>query len=132
MAPDALRAEMDAGVFFWGWEEAGELIAVMGIEHKSGVTLIRHAYTRTEHQGRGIGAQLLEHLVSMTEGPLLVGTWAGATWAVAFYLRRGFRLLEPPAAAPLLDTYWRVPPRQKQPSVSVVLAYRDRPLPDGA
>jgi len=130
MTGAALRAELDAGVSFWGWENEGELVAVMGIERKRSVTLIRHAYTRTSWQGRGLGSQLLDLLIGQAQGPLLIGTWAGATWAIEFYQRRGFEMLPPATAAPLLDKYWRVPPRQKEPEVSVVLAHRERPLPE--
>jgi GNAT superfamily N-acetyltransferase len=127
MSQPALRAELAAGVEFSGWETDGELVAVMGIEHvRDGVTLIRHAYTRKQYQGRDIGAHLLEFLVTRTDGPLLVGTWAGATWAIRFYERLGSELASPSAACAMLDAYWRVPQRQKEPTVSVVLFHRTR------
>src|SRR5438445_791895 len=62
MTGSALKAEIDAGVEFWGWEEAGRLAGVMGIQPVREVTLIRHAYVQKAWQGRGIGAALLAFL----------------------------------------------------------------------
>jgi hypothetical protein len=60
-----------------------------------------------------------------TSRPLLVGTWAAATWAVSFYQRHGFTLTDPAQTKRLLREYWDVPPRQMD--VSVVLARREIP-----
>jgi len=51
---------------------------------------------------------------------MLVGTWAAAEWAVAFYQRHGFALTSPERKTALLKTYWTVPERQIE--TSVVLA----------
>jgi hypothetical protein len=64
----------------------------MGIQHVRDVTLIRHAYVLPVHQGRGIGGRCT-FLAEQTTGPLLVGTWAAADWAIRFYERHGFRLV---------------------------------------
>jgi N-acetylglutamate synthase-like GNAT family acetyltransferase len=120
MARTELESEIAAGVEFWGWEEGGELLGVMGIQGVRDVTLIRHAYVRTAHQGQGIGGRLLGFLGEGTRGPLLIGTWAAAEWAIRFYQRHGFRLLSPAEKDELLPKYWRIPERQKE--VSVVLA----------
>ncbi len=58
----------------------------------------------------------------MTEKPILIGTWADATWAVAFYQRNGYRLLAEMEKNRLLRRYWRIPERQVE--TSVVLADR--------
>lgn len=121
MTASALKAEIDAGVNFWGWEESGALAGVMGIQHVRDAALIRHAYVRTGHQGRGIGGALLTFFVNQATGPLLVGTWAAAEWAIRFYERHGFRLLSPAEKDRLLSTYWSIPSRQKE--TSVVLTY---------
>ena len=71
MSKDELRHEMDAGVVFWGHEEDGKLLGVMGIQHVQDVTLIRHAYVRTGQQNRGIGGQLL----SCLEAKQLARSW---------------------------------------------------------
>jgi GNAT superfamily N-acetyltransferase len=120
-----LRDEVTAGIEFFGWEERGEILGVMGLQHVRDVTLIRHAYTRPADQGRGIGSQLLAHLRERAPGRLLVGTWAAAGWAVRFYEQRGFTRVEPEETERLLTTYWTVPERQRQ--ASVVLAATGRP-----
>jgi N-acetylglutamate synthase-like GNAT family acetyltransferase len=120
MPLDELRQEIADGVEFWGCEENGELLGVMGIQDKGDVCLIRHAYVRRDRQNRGIGTQLLRHLEAATEKPILIGTWAAATWAVAFYQRSGYRLLPEDEKNRLLRTYWRIPERQVE--TSVVLA----------
>ena len=121
MTGSALKAEIEAGVNFWGWDESGTLIGIMGIQHLRDVTLIRHAYVRTAHQGRGIGGALLTFFAKQTADPLLVGTWAAAEWAIRFYERHGFRLVSPAEKDRLLSTYWSIPTRQKE--TSVVLTY---------
>jgi GNAT superfamily N-acetyltransferase len=116
-----LVAEIAAGVEFWGWDDAGALAGVMGLQTVRDATLIRHAYVRTSRQGHGIGGALLTALVARANGPLLVGTWAAAEWAIRFYQRHGFRLVTIDEKERLLQTYWTVPPRQR--AVSVVLTY---------
>ncbi len=120
MSRTHLLGEITAGVEFSGWQERGELIGVMGVQNVRDVTLIRHAYVRPSHQGRGIGAALLKTLGSQVEGPLLIGTWAAAAWAIRFYERHGFRLVANEERDRLLETYWKISPRQRE--TSVVLA----------
>jgi len=112
-----LEEEIGAGVVFWGWEERGTLVAVMGLQDIADVTLIRHAYTRTAHQGRGLGSALLKHLRAQTTRPILIGTWKAATWAIRFYQRHGFRLVDDAEKRVLLQRCWTVPERQIQESV---------------
>jgi GNAT superfamily N-acetyltransferase len=116
------RAELDAeiasGVEFWGYEDGGELIGVMGIQPVKDVTLIRHAYVSPAAQGRGIGGALLAALDARGTGQMLVGTWATASWAIRFYERHGFVAVDDPAT--LLRRYWSIPERQIE--TSVVLA----------
>jgi GNAT superfamily N-acetyltransferase len=115
MPRDELQAEMERMAFF-GWEEDGELVGVMGFQPLKDVTLIRHAYVLPKHQRRGIGSQLLAYLKGLTTTPrLLVGTWADATWAIRFYEKHGFRL--EPHKDELLQTYWDIPERQIETSV---------------
>jgi GNAT superfamily N-acetyltransferase len=117
-----LEREISDGVVFWGVDEQGRLAGVMGIQAVRDVDLIRHAYVRPEHQGRGIGRILLEHLVARAERPLLVGTWAAAQWAIRFYERNGFQTVGEQEKNQLLRTYWSIPERQVE--TSVVLAHR--------
>ncbi len=120
MPAEELRGEIDAGVEFWAWEEAGAVLGVMGIQDVKDVTLIRHAYVRSADQGRGIGACLLAHPRQRTARPLLIGTWADAAWAIRFYEKHGFELTSAEQKAVLLRRYWSVPKRQIE--TSVVLA----------
>jgi GNAT superfamily N-acetyltransferase len=115
-----LGAEIADGVVFWGAEQDGELVGVMGIQEVEDVTLIRHAYVLPARQRHGIGGALLRHLRSGTAGPLLVGTWAAAAWAIDFYRRNGFQLVSPDDTPALLRRYWSIPERQIE--TSVVLA----------
>src|ERR1051326_3815590 len=80
-----LQHDIDGGVVFWGYEDAGELLGVMGIQEVKDVTLIRHACVRTSAQGHGIGGQLLTELRKVARKPLLIGTRADARWAIHFY-----------------------------------------------
>jgi GNAT superfamily N-acetyltransferase len=120
MPRDELRHEMHEGVVFWGYEEGGELLGVMGIQHVEDVTLIRHAYVRTARQNQGIGGKLLSHLRRQTARPILIGTWQDAGWAIRFYERHGFRTVSPEEKVRLLKRYWSIPERQVE--TSVVLA----------
>lgn len=120
MSSEKLQDEIDEGVVFWGYEEAGALVGVMGIQEVQDVTLVRHAYVRTSNQKRGIGGHLLSHLLELASGPTLIGTWAAAVWAIQFYERHGFQMVSPPEKDRLLKRYWTIPERQIE--TSVVLA----------
>jgi GNAT superfamily N-acetyltransferase len=117
---EELAQALAAGVVFWGYEENGELLGVMGIQPVQDVTLIRHAYVRTTRRGGGIGGRLLEFLRTQTERPILIGTWAAAEWAIRFYEKYGFRRVTPEEKDRLLTRYWTIPARQVE--TSVVLA----------
>src|SRR5688500_424794 len=117
MPEGELRAEMAAGVAFWGFTKDGQLAGVMGLQYVQDVALIRHAYTRTATRGQGVGGALLEHLKKAARAPLLVGTWKAATWAVRFYEKRGFTLTADAEKARLLKRYWSIPERQIEESV---------------
>jgi GNAT superfamily N-acetyltransferase len=117
MSVAELEEEVAAGVVFWAYIRDQEIVAVMGLQDVQDVTLIRHAYTRTAHQGRGLGSALLDHLRGQTKRPILIGTWKAATWAVRFYQRHGFHLVTEEEKRMLLQRYWTVPERQIQESV---------------
>jgi len=117
MSSAELRRELSDGVEFWGYEEDGEVMGVMGMQDVRDVTLIRHAYVRTAKRNQGIGSRLLSYLREKTSRPVLVGTWADASWAIHFYEDHGFRLVSPEEKDELLRAYWSVPTRQIQESV---------------
>ncbi len=120
MSREKLQQELDEGVVFWGYEDAGNLLGVMGLQPVRDVTLIRHAYVRTSSQKRGVGAHLLSYLRLLTERPVLIGTWADAVWAIRFYEKHGFQMVSTTDKDRLLNQYWKIPERQIE--TSVVLA----------
>jgi GNAT superfamily N-acetyltransferase len=120
MPTSELRHEIDDGVVFWGYEESGKLVGVMGVQTVQDVTLIRHAYVASTIQKRGIGSHLLSHLRKLTPGPVLIGTWSDAVWAIRFYETHGFRIVPPHEKDRLLRRYWKVPERQIETSVVLV------------
>jgi len=123
MPEKELEGQISQGVEFWKYIEGNDILGVMGIQYKGEVTLIRHAYVRTSQRSKGIGGKLLEHLRSMTTTPILIGTWADAGWAIGFYQKHGFRVLEKEEKNALLRKYWTIPERQVE--TSVVLASRN-------
>jgi GNAT superfamily N-acetyltransferase len=120
MPEEELRAEIEAGVDFSGYEGGEGLLGVMGRQDKGEVTLIRHAYVYPGAQRQGLGAHLLTQLLDTITGPVLVGTWAAAWWAVRFYEKHGFKLVTPAEKDRLLRRYWTISDRQVE--TSVVLA----------
>ena len=117
MPGDEFDRERAAGVVFWGYEDRDRLRGVMGLQDVRDVTLIRHAYVAPAKQRGGVGGTLLAHLQRTSTKPMLVGTWAAATWAIRFYERHGFCLAANDEKAPLLRKYWSVPERQIEASV---------------
>lgn len=121
MSAAQLQSETAAGVDFIVIDHAdGGIAAVMGLQGRGAVALIRHAAVLPAQQGGGLGTALLTHLQQATSQPMLVGTWADAAPAIAFYRRHGFHCLEAEAAQRELARWWRIPPRQA--ACSVVLA----------
>lgn len=118
MPGEELRAEIEDGVEFSGLYEDGRLMGVMGIQDKGEVELIRHAYVRTLRRNGGIGGKLLERLRAECKKPLLIGTWADATWAIRFYEKHGFRRVhDTERKNRLLRRFWDIPERQVETSV---------------
>lgn len=119
--PDTeMEEEIADGVVFWLAEEAGRILGVMGLQDKGEVALIRHAYVSSDSQNKGVGTNLLQHVQGLTDKPLLIGTWADASWAIGFYRRNGFTVLPSEVGDSLLKRYWSIPARQRE--TSVVLA----------
>jgi len=122
MPADELAREIGAGVVFWVAEEEGRVLGVMGMQDKGDVALVRHAYTTPTVQRKGVGTRLLRHVEGLADKPILIGTWAAASWAIDFYQRNGFAVVSETDKDHLLRTYWSIPPRQIE--TSVVLADR--------
>ncbi len=123
MPAEELKEEIESGVQFYGYTENGVVVAVMGIQPVKDVTLIRHAYTLTTYQRRGIGKKLITYLLTLAQTRcILVGTWEAADWAVRFYQKNGFQLLTREETNKLLHKYWNISERQVE--TSVVLDYK--------
>ncbi|MBP1734958.1 MAG: GCN5-related N-acetyltransferase [Deltaproteobacteria bacterium] len=114
MPVDELLGEMKR-MRFYGYRKDLKLIGVMAKEPIKDVTLMRHAYVLTEHQGKGIGSKLLAFIEKQvgTEW-LLIGTWKAATWAIDFYKKHGYELMN--NKDDLLRKYWDIPERQIETS----------------
>ena len=122
MPRDEMLKEIAAGVVFWVAEEEGRLLGVMAIQDKGDVALVRHAYVASTTQRKGVGTSLLRHAQGLTSKPVLIGTWADASWAIGFYRRNGFTVVPGDEKDRLLRAYWSIPDRQVE--TSVVLADR--------
>jgi N-acetylglutamate synthase-like GNAT family acetyltransferase len=120
MSADELASEIAEGVVFWVAEEEGRLVGVMGMQDKGEVALVRHAYVAPTTQRAGVGTRLLGHVEDLVDKPILIGTWAAASWAIEFYRRNGFTAVPTSHKNRLLQTYWSIPARQIE--ASVVLA----------
>ncbi len=120
MPAEELASEIADGVVFWVAEEEGRVLGVMGIQDKGEVALVRHAYVDPGVQRNGLGTRLLRHVQGLTAKPVLVGTWAAASWAIEFYRRNGFDVVPDRHKDFLLLRYWSIPARQVE--TSVVLA----------
>jgi len=122
MQTQELEEEIQSGIQFYGYLENNTLTAVMGIQPVKDVTLIRHAYTLTFHQRKGIGEKLLNHLLGLARTDrILVGTWETATWAIKFYEKHGFMLHSREETNNLLRKYWKIAERQVETSVVLEL-----------
>jgi len=122
MPKDVLVREIAEGVIFWVAQEEGVLLGVMGMQDRGAAALVRHAYVAPTTQRKGVGTRLLRHVQSLADKPILIGTWADASWAIEFYRRNGFTLVPDSHKNHLLRTYWSIPERQIE--TSVVLADR--------
>jgi len=122
MPADELAREIADGVVFWLAEQEGRVAGVMGIQDRGDVALVRHAYVATTAQRGGVGTSLLRRVERLVDKPILIGTWAAASWAIDFYRRNGFTVVTPGEKDRLLRTYWSIPERQIE--TSVVLASR--------
>jgi len=120
MAREELQAQIDDGVRFSCYVDDNEIIGVMGVQDKADVALIRHAYVRTIQRKKGVGSLLLQELIKDAKKPILIGTWKAADWAIRFYEKHGFRLVEEEEKDRLLKKYWAIPDRQVETSVVLV------------
>ena len=118
MSEQELIGEFNDGVRMYGYHHNNILIGVIGVQEVEDVILIRHAYTLSSHQGKGVGSALLEYLLKKNKNSrLLVGTWKNATWAIQFYKKFDFILHTKDETALLLNKYWKIQTKQIENSV---------------
>ena len=118
MSEQELVDEFTDRVRMFGYNRNNKLIGVIGIQEIKDVILIRHAYTLTSYQGKGIGSALLKYLLKRNQNSrLLVGTWQNARWAIRFYEKFDFILHAKKQATQLLKKYWKIPLKQIKNSV---------------
>ena len=118
MLEQELIDEFSNGVRMFGYRYDNKLIGVIGIQEVKDVILIRHAYTLTSYQSKGMGSLLLEHLLKKNKNArLLVGTWKNATWAIRFYEKFDFILHGKEQSTLLLKKYWKITSKQIKNSV---------------
>ena len=118
MLEQELINEFSDGVHMFGYHHNNTLIGVIGIQELKDVILIRHAYTLTSYQSKGMGSELLKYLLKKNQNSrLLVGTWRDATWAIRFYKKFGFILHSKKQTTLLLKKYWQISSKQIKNSV---------------
>ena len=118
MSKTDLDNEISNGLRMFGYKKNNNILGVMGIQQMEDVTLIRHAYVLTDHQGKGIGKKLLIYLLNINKNnSLLVGAWSQATWAINFYKKFGFVLHKKKQTIQLLEKYWNISAKQINNSV---------------
>ena len=114
MPMEEVRAELKR-IHIYGFGKEMNLLGIMGMERIKDVTLVRHAYVLTREQGKGIGSKLLAHIEERVDTEwLLIGTWKAASWAIDFYRKHGYQMME--NKDDLLRRYWRIPERQIETS----------------
>jgi len=118
MLEQELIDEFSNEIRMFGYHQNDKLTGVIGIQQVKEVILIRHAYTLTSCQGKGIGSALLEYLLKKNQNSrLLVGTWRKAIWAIRLYEKFGFILHAKEQSTLLLKKYWEIPSKQIKNSV---------------
>ena len=118
MSEQELLDEFSDRVRVYGYHQNDKLIGVIGVQEVKDVILIRHAYTLSSYQNRGVGSALIEYLLKKNQDTrILVGTWKDATWAIKFYQKFGFILHAKEETTLLLKRYWKIPTKQIENSV---------------
>lgn len=124
--PEMTAAQWEEEARRLAWHGAfldGALVAVMGLEPARDAALLRHAYVLPEHQHRGLGRRLTEHLegVARREAAargvrrIVVGTYARNHKARGALEKAGYRLSADSAA--VLRAYYAIPEDRLRASV---------------
>src|SRR5262249_40873454 len=120
MAREELKAQIKDGFSFSCYVDDNEIIGVKGIQDKTDVELIRHAYVKTKRRNRGIGTLLLRDLIRDSTKPILIGTWRLPAGQSVSTRSTVFVFVDEHEKNCRLKKYWAIPDRQVE--TSVVLA----------
>jgi N-acetylglutamate synthase-like GNAT family acetyltransferase len=120
MTKKELKEQIEDGVKFSCYIENNKVLGVVGIQDKTDVNLIRHAYVMTIERKKGIGTILINELQNSSNKPIIIGTWKAAHWVISFYERHGFFIVTEEEKNILLRKYWNIQDRQVE--TSIVLA----------
>jgi GNAT superfamily N-acetyltransferase len=117
MTPAQWEAEARR-LIWYGVFDGDMLVAVGGLEHVRDVALLRHGYVVPEHQRRGVGALLREHLEQQVDGVtrIIVGTYARNYKARGALDKAGYRLSADSQA--VLRAYYAIPEDRLTSSVT--------------
>jgi GNAT superfamily N-acetyltransferase len=117
MTPEQWDAEARR-LAWYGVFDGDMLIAVGALEYVRDAALLRHGYVLPEHQRRGLGALLVEHLERQVRGVsrIIVGTYAGNFKARGALDKAGYRLSADPEA--VLRAYFTIPEDRLRSSVT--------------
>lgn len=92
---ECVQRSVENGITFVG-EDRGEIVAVAVLERNGPEFELKNIAVAEAQQGRGLGRQMLEHLVeyAAAEGAarVNVGTGNSSLLQLAFYQRAGFRV----------------------------------------
>jgi ribosomal protein S18 acetylase RimI-like enzyme len=120
MSMKELLSEMKR-IKFYAAVENDDIVGVMGYEFIKDVALIRHSYIKPNFQRKGFGSRLLEHLEALIQkadpSKIIAGTYENAFWAIAFYQKHGYNLVEDHDA--VLRKYYNIPAVQRENSVAL-------------
>jgi N-acetylglutamate synthase-like GNAT family acetyltransferase len=121
VSPAELHDALDQGMRFLAVvEPSGRFAGVLAMHERKNACMIRYVYVRCAVQGQGVGTRLLHACQSIATKKILIAAWRGATWAVAFYERHGFRKISSPLKGALHTHYWKMSGALTEASVILV------------
>jgi GNAT superfamily N-acetyltransferase len=100
----------------------GEIVGIMGYEYVGDAALVRHGYVKPSHQRMNIGSTLLKIIEGKIrkEGKvkkMIVGMYRRAYWAVSFWSKHGFMLLD--NSEEVLRRYYNISDVQTRNSIAM-------------
>ena len=78
----------------WVAEQDGDIVGFTALGTRDGAAYLQHIYVAPEHQGRGIGSELLGRAKERRPAGFRLWVFQGNEGARRFYERHGLRLVE--------------------------------------